>query len=63
MIIIKPQGNWLERLKNRLFWKHTAYKVNKRTRDYYHVPEEAVDLKGIPLAPSGIKVTIVLNNY
>ena len=59
VIIIKAQGNWLERLKNRLLWKHTAYEVNQRTRDYYHAPEAAVDLKGIPLAPSGIKVTIV----
>ena len=57
VIIIKAQGNWLERLKNRLLRKHTAYEVNKRTRDYYRAPEAAVDLKGIPLAPSGIKVT------
>ena len=58
MIFIKAEGNWLERLKNRLLWKHTAYEVNERTRAYYHAPEAAINLKGIPLAKCGIKVTV-----
>ena len=58
VIFIKAEGNWLERLKNRLLWKHAAYEVNERTRAYYHAPLAAVDLKGIPLAPCGIKVTV-----
>ena len=48
----------MERLKNRLTWGHTAYVVCDRTRAYYHAPETALDLKGMPLAPSGIQVIV-----
>ena len=56
--VIKAEGQWLERLKNRLTWDHTAYVVCDRTRAYYHAPETALDLKGMPLAPSGIQVIV-----
>ena len=54
--VVKAEGQWLERLKNRLTWNHTAHVVCDRTRAYYHAPEAALDLKGIPLVPSGIQV-------
>ena len=56
--VIKAEGQWLERLKNRLTWDHTAYVVCDRTRAYYHAPETALDLKGMSLAPSGIQVIV-----
>jgi len=56
--VIKAEGQWLERLKNRLTWDHTAHVVCNRTRAYYHAPETALDLKGMPLAPSGIQVIV-----
>ena len=56
MKVVKAEGQWLERLKNRLTWNHTAHVVCDRTRAYYHAPEAALDLKGIPLAPSGIHI-------
>ena len=55
--VIKAEGQWLERLKNRLTWDHTAHVVCDRTRAYYHAPETALDLKGMPLAPSGIQLS------
>ena len=57
--VVKAEGQWLERLKNRLTWNHTAHVVCDRTRAYYHAPEAALDLKGIPLAPSGIQVILI----
>ncbi len=56
--VVKAEGQWLERIKNRLTWDHTAHVVCDRTRAYYHAPEAALDLKGIPLAPSGIQITL-----
>ena len=56
--VIKAEGQWLELLKNRLTWNHTAHVVCDLTRAYYHAPEAALDLKGIPLAPSGIQIIL-----
>jgi hypothetical protein len=41
-----------------LTWDHTAHDVCDRTRAYYHAPETALELKGMPLAPSGIQVIV-----
>jgi hypothetical protein len=51
--VIKAEGQWLERLKNRLdVGPHRSCYLGicDRTRAYYHAPETALDLKGMPLA-------------
>ena len=61
MFKILAEGSWLERLKKRLRWEHTTYAVSEPTRAFYQAPSNAVDLMGIPLAPSGI--TVVVSTY
>jgi hypothetical protein len=56
MKAVIAEGHWLDRLKNRLNWDHTKHMVNEVTKCYYSAPETAVNLKGLPLAPSGIVV-------
>ena len=51
---VKAEGQWLDRLRNRLNWSHTNYRVNDVTKEYYSAPITAIHLKGLPLAPCGI---------
>ena len=53
---VKAEGQWLDRLKNRLNWSHTNYGVNDVTKAYYSAPINAIHLQGLPLAPCGIVV-------
>ncbi len=59
VITVLAEGSWLERLKKRLRWEHTTFAVSEPTRAFYQAPATAVDLMGIPLAPSGITVTVL----
>ena len=58
---MEPTGNWLLRLTNRLNWCHTKHNVNAYTKDFYSVTVDVLeivpDLKDVPLAPDGVKLT------
>ena len=58
---VEPTGNWLLRLTNRLNWCHTKHNVNAYTKEFYSVTVDVLeivpDLKDVPLAPDGVKLT------
>jgi hypothetical protein len=54
---VEPSGHWLHRLRRRLKWTHTAYKVSKATKRFYDVSNLVPALQNVPLSRHGIAVT------